>query len=127
MAPTLFFKKKKKIRRSYIERQRITPFYYNQLSQNHSCLTSSIPASALEDDDDDDIKGDDKDDERHGSLYNYSFFHFIFAIAAMYVAMLLTNWCVLFPFICTGPRGFGFGIFLIFIFWGWEVILCCVG
>ncbi|RUP49136.1 serine incorporator-domain-containing protein [Jimgerdemannia flammicorona] len=55
--------------------------------------SGSLPASALnDDDDDDDVGGDDKDDERNGAVYNYSFFHFIFAIAAMYVAMLLTNW-----------------------------------
>ncbi|PVV00819.1 hypothetical protein BB560_004785 [Smittium megazygosporum] len=33
-----------------------------------------------------------EDDERHGVQYNYSFFHLIFCIAAMYMAMLLTNW-----------------------------------
>ncbi|RKP12572.1 serine incorporator/TMS membrane protein [Piptocephalis cylindrospora] len=34
----------------------------------------------------------DDDDEVHGVAYNYAFFHIIFALAAMYVAMLLTNW-----------------------------------
>jgi hypothetical protein len=54
---------------------------------------SALPASALNDSDDEDEDGiDGKDDERHGAVYNYSFFHFIFAIAVMYVAMLLTNW-----------------------------------
>ncbi|RKP37686.1 serine incorporator/TMS membrane protein [Dimargaris cristalligena] len=32
------------------------------------------------------------DDEKYGVTYNYTFFHFIFAMAAMYVAMLLTSW-----------------------------------
>jgi hypothetical protein len=35
---------------------------------------------------------DENDDERNGTRYNYAFFHFIFAIAACYVAMLLTDW-----------------------------------
>lgn len=33
-----------------------------------------------------------QDDEQDGVLYNYSFFHFVFLIAAMYLAMLITNW-----------------------------------
>jgi len=32
------------------------------------------------------------DDERQGTRYNYTIFHFIFALAACYVAMLLTDW-----------------------------------
>jgi serine incorporator 1/3 len=60
----------------------------------------AIPASALDDDDDEDedkeISGEDNDDERIGTRYNYSFFHVIFAMGAMYVAMLLTNWYVSF-------------------------------
>ncbi|THH04430.1 hypothetical protein EW145_g5522 [Phellinidium pouzarii] len=58
----------------------------------------AIPASALnedeDEDDDDDISGDDRDDERSGTRYNYAWFHVIFAIGAMYVAMLLTDWNV---------------------------------
>jgi len=56
----------------------------------------AIPASALNeedsDDEDDEVLGDNRDDERSGTRYNYSWFHVIFAIAAMYVAMLLTDW-----------------------------------
>ncbi|KAG2341376.1 TMS membrane protein/tumor differentially expressed protein [Suillus weaverae] len=58
----------------------------------------AIPASALDeedDDDEDDNYGDAKDDERSGTRYNYSWFHVIFAIGAMYVAMLLTDWNVM--------------------------------
>ncbi|KAK7690729.1 hypothetical protein QCA50_005828 [Cerrena zonata] len=57
----------------------------------------AIPASALDeedDDDDDDNIGETRDDERTGTRYNYSWFHVIFAIGAMYVAMLLTDWNV---------------------------------
>ncbi len=32
-----------------------------------------------------------EDDEQDGVQYNYSFFHFIFMIGSMYLAMLLTN------------------------------------
>ncbi|KIY44116.1 TMS membrane protein/tumor differentially expressed protein [Fistulina hepatica ATCC 64428] len=57
----------------------------------------AIPASALdeenESDSDDDVK-ETRDDERSGTKYNYSFFHAIFTMACMYVAMLLTDWNV---------------------------------
>nr|XP_007878899.1 uncharacterized protein PFL1_03193 [Pseudozyma flocculosa PF-1]EPQ29438.1 hypothetical protein PFL1_03193 [Pseudozyma flocculosa PF-1]SPO37962.1 related to TMS1 protein [Pseudozyma flocculosa] len=58
----------------------------------------AIPASALDEDMDDDsdagdgFGGDEADDERQGTRYNYAFFHFVFAIAACYTAMLLTDW-----------------------------------
>ncbi|KAK0549153.1 Membrane protein tms1 [Tilletia horrida] len=61
----------------------------------------SIPASALDEEDEDDDAAssiwegrprNENDDERHGTRYNYAFFHLIFAIAACYVAMLLTDW-----------------------------------
>jgi hypothetical protein len=58
----------------------------------------AIPASALDEGDDDDDDEEDgsgnagEDDERNGTRYNYSWFHFVFAIAACYTAMLLTDW-----------------------------------
>jgi uncharacterized membrane protein len=57
----------------------------------------SLPASVLDEpeDDDDDIEatiGEERDDERGGTKYNYSWFHIIFVMAAMYVAGLLTDW-----------------------------------
>ncbi|KAI9509838.1 serine incorporator/TMS membrane protein [Russula earlei] len=57
----------------------------------------AIPDSALndDDDDDDDDVSDSWDDERSGTRYNYSWFHIIFVLGAMYVAMLLTDWNVI--------------------------------
>ena len=58
----------------------------------------SLPASVLdepEQDDEDEIEatvGEERDDERGGTKYNYSWFHIIFVMAAMYVAGLLTDW-----------------------------------
>ncbi|KAJ8456651.1 hypothetical protein ONZ51_g11997 [Trametes cubensis] len=61
----------------------------------------AIPASALneefDDDDEDEVTGESRDDERSGTKYNYAWFHVIFAIGAMYVAMLLTDWNVVKP------------------------------
>ncbi|KAF8905016.1 serine incorporator/TMS membrane protein [Gymnopilus junonius] len=58
----------------------------------------AIPASALqeeeEEEEDDDVIGESRDDELTGTRYNYSWFHVIFAIGSMYVAMLLTDWYV---------------------------------
>jgi len=58
----------------------------------------AIPASALDedfDDEDDEISGEDRDDEKTITRYNYSWFHVIFMMGAMYVAMLLTDWNVM--------------------------------
>ncbi|GAA5957925.1 hypothetical protein JCM3765_006207 [Sporobolomyces pararoseus] len=65
----------------------------------------SLPASVLDESDSEDEEGDEdtllnqgtsplNDDEKSGTRYNYSWFHVIFVLATMYVAMLLTNWNV---------------------------------
>lgn len=59
----------------------------------------ALPASALDEPDSDDEEdeepiGEDRDDERSGTKYNYSWFHVIFILAAMYVGGLLTDWKV---------------------------------
>ncbi|KAF9987115.1 hypothetical protein BGZ65_005043 [Modicella reniformis] len=56
--------------------------------------SGALPVSALDEDDDEDEDEnyDVRDDEKNGCQYNYAFFHVIFAIAAMYISMVLTNW-----------------------------------
>lgn len=53
--------------------------------------SGSLPASALDDDDDESDDGNSKDDERNSTQYTYSLFHFIFLLATMWVATLLTQ------------------------------------
>lgn len=70
-----------------------------------SNVNRSLPASVLDESDSDDEDSDGEgllnagtsplnDDEKSGTRYNYSWFHVIFVLATMYVAMLLTNWRV---------------------------------
>lgn len=80
---------------------------------NMLVIASAIPASALDEDfdeEDNDVSGEERDDEKSGTRYNvstphliplvpnltlfyqYSWFHVIFIMGAMYVAMLLTDW-----------------------------------
>jgi len=71
-----------------------TPRYQALLS---AVEAGSLPASVLdedEEDEDEEIVGESRDDERAGTRYNYSWFHIIFVLGAMYVAMLLTDWNV---------------------------------
>ncbi|SCV74546.1 BQ2448_7575 [Microbotryum intermedium] len=59
----------------------------------------SLPASVLEEDNEvvDALATDELDDEKAGTRYNYVWFHVIFIMASMYVAMLLTNWNIVTP------------------------------
>ena len=34
-------------------------------------------------------------DEEHGTLYSWSYFHVVFAFACLYLTMVLTNWAIL--------------------------------
>ncbi|KAG8687975.1 hypothetical protein FRC09_013177 [Ceratobasidium sp. 395] len=70
-----------------------TPRYQALLS---AVEAGAIPASALDEDDEDEDgpAGDERDDERTGTRYNYSWFHIIFVMGSMYVGMLLTDWNV---------------------------------
>ncbi len=52
--------------------------------------SGALPASSLECSDYDGTYP--QDDEVDGVQYNHSFFHFIFMIGSMYLAMLITNW-----------------------------------
>lgn len=55
----------------------------------------ALPSSLLEEElqkDDEMVNDAPNDDERQGTRYNYTIFHSIFAMAACYVAMLLTDW-----------------------------------
>ncbi|KAG9315055.1 serine incorporator/TMS membrane protein [Chiua virens] len=67
------------------------------------CIPRAIPESALDEDDDEDEEdyGESGDDERSGTRYNYAWFHVIFTLGTMYVAMLLTDWNV----VSTEPGG----------------------
>jgi serine incorporator 1/3 len=56
---------------------------------NASVEAGGLAASSLNDDGQ--VQGP-PDDEQDGVQYNYSFFHFVFMIGAMYLAMLITNW-----------------------------------
>ncbi|PPQ91002.1 hypothetical protein CVT25_013927 [Psilocybe cyanescens] len=76
----------------------------------------AIPASALQEEDDeddeDDVFGESRDDERTGTRYNYSWFHVIFSIAAMYVAMLLTDWNIVSKNPISGPVDPNFDVYI---------------
>ncbi|KIM39718.1 hypothetical protein M413DRAFT_446621 [Hebeloma cylindrosporum] len=75
----------------------------------------AIPASALDEEDEEDedeVVGESRDDERTGTRYNYSWFHIIFSIAAMYVAMLLTDWNVVSKSPISGPTDPDFNVYI---------------
>jgi hypothetical protein len=61
------------------------------LGQSHlnaAADSGALPMSSLDSSENQGVH----DDEVDGVQYNYSFFHFIFVIASMYLAMLVTNW-----------------------------------
>ncbi|PFH52891.1 hypothetical protein AMATHDRAFT_55722 [Amanita thiersii Skay4041] len=75
----------------------------------------AIPASALDEeswDEEEEEVGESRDDERSGTRYNYSWFHIIFAIGAMYVAMLLTEWNVVSKTPVSGPANHDSNVYI---------------
>ena len=60
----------------------------NQQHLESAVNSGALPQSTL---DSDDVQGP-QDDEQDSVAYNYSFFHFIFVLGSMYLAMLVTNW-----------------------------------
>lgn len=56
--------------------------------------SGALPPSALHSSQqqDEDDSGGAIDDEVNAVAYNYTFFHIVFAMASMYVSMLITNW-----------------------------------
>jgi hypothetical protein len=73
-------------------------------SQGHTMMmvsNSASPGRSTNDDRDDvplisrggaAVDSEDFQDEEDAVRYNYSFFHLVYAVGCMYVAMLLTNW-----------------------------------
>jgi len=61
---------------------------------NEPLIDSSekVKLKGSNDTDSDSEDNDFDDDERRNTVYNYSFFHLIFGLAGMYIAMLLTDW-----------------------------------
>ncbi|CAG8674589.1 19871_t:CDS:2, partial [Dentiscutata erythropus] len=60
------------------QNEKNNPYYYEKMSMNEKCCES---ATSTHD-----------NNENFKVAYNYEFFHFVFAIATMYVSMLLTYW-----------------------------------
>ena len=56
--------------------------------------SATLLDDSVADDDDDAETGGQKiiDNERQGVIYSWSFFHLVFAVAALYITMVLTDW-----------------------------------
>ncbi|ORX50272.1 TMS membrane protein/tumor differentially expressed protein [Piromyces finnis] len=65
---------------------------YNDDSENVPLLKSDNINLNSKGSDNDNEENEFSDDEKNNTTYNYSFFHLIFALAGMYIAMLLTDW-----------------------------------
>lgn len=69
----------------------------------------------------DDSAGDFNDEE-DAVRYNYSFFHLVYAVGCMYVAMLLTNWDALIQTTDSSPSSGGNGGPVVAIGQSWQAV-----
>ncbi|KAI9592049.1 TMS membrane protein tumor differentially expressed protein [Syncephalis fuscata] len=74
------------------ERQQMRLDAAREAVDSGAFLQSDLKKFEAEMNSDDDDANANFDDETEECAYNYAFFHLIFALATMYVAMLLTDW-----------------------------------
>ena len=64
-------------------------YHESQLDDEKKQLIDDKKSEQDEDSSEEEV---DADDEKEATAYNYTFFHLTFAMAAMYLGLVLTNW-----------------------------------